>query len=84
MADGMSEEFLAEIEAFRAELRARAEEHQRAMRRPSALDLPSVDPSDLGAAEIKALIAQRYEHARLENRLRAVEQRLAEIEARNG
>jgi hypothetical protein len=84
MAEAVQDELVAEIEAFRAELRVRAEEHERAMKRPSALDLPPMDPSDLDPIEIKALLSQRYEHARFEKRLRAVEKRLAEIEARNG
>jgi hypothetical protein len=83
VAEGTKDELLAEIEAFRAELRLRAEKHERAMKRSSALDVPSLDPSDLDSLQIKALISQRYEHARFENRLRAVEKRLAEIEARN-
>jgi hypothetical protein len=84
MAEDINEELLAEIEAFRAELRVRAEEHERAMKRSSVLDLPSIDPTELDLAQIKALMSQRYEQARLENRLRAVEQRLAELEAQDG
>jgi hypothetical protein len=84
MAEDINEELLAEIEAFRAELRVRAEEHERAMKRSSVLDLPSIDPTELDLGQIKALMSQRYEQARLENRLRAVEQRLAELEAQDG
>ena len=81
MAEGTNDELLAEIEAFRAELRLRAEEHERSMKRSSALDLPSLDPSDLDGAQIKALISQRYDQVRLEKRLRAVEQRVSALES---
>jgi hypothetical protein len=84
MTEEFSTELVAEIEAFRAELRTRAERHDRAMREPNALDLPSVDVSELDLPEIRALISQRYEQARIEKRLERVENRLAEIEARNG
>jgi hypothetical protein len=84
MTEDMSSELEAEIESFRAELRVRAEQHDRAMRQPSALDLPPIEVSRLDSPEIRALISQRYEQARVENRLREVERRLAEIEARNG
>ena len=84
MTEDFSIELMAEIEAFRAELRARAEWHDRAMREPNALDLPSVDVSELDLPEVRALISQRYEQARIEKRLERVEKRLAEIEARNG
>ncbi len=84
MAESVSDELLLEIESFRAELRARAEKHEREMGTPSALDLPTFDPSELDLPQIRALIAQRYEQARVENRLTAIEKRLAEIEARNG
>jgi hypothetical protein len=83
MTEDMSSELEAEIESFRAELRVRAEQHDRAMRQPNALDLPPIEPSQLDSPQIRALIAQRYEQARAENRLREVERRLAEIEARN-
>ena len=84
MAEDMSSELEAGIESFGAELRARAEQHDRAMKQPSALDLPSIDAAELDFPQIRALISQRYEQARVENRLREVERRLAEIEARNG
>lgn len=84
MAEDTNEELLAEIESFRAELRVRAEEHDRAMKRSFALDLPVLHPSDLDLTQIRALISQRYEQARFERRLTEVERRLADIEARNG
>jgi hypothetical protein len=84
MAEDVNQELLAEIKAFRAELRVRAEEHERAMKRSSVLDLPSIDGAELDLAQIRALMSQRYDQARLENRLRAVERRLADLEAQDG
>jgi hypothetical protein len=69
MPGNVSEELLAEIESFRAELRARAEKHDREMSTPNPLDVPSFDPSELELPQIRALVAQRYPQARLENRL---------------
>ncbi len=84
MAHDADEELFAEIESFRAELRRRSEEHERRMKAPSALDLPAVDIARLELPQMRALIAERYEHARYERRLREVEKRLADIEARDG
>jgi hypothetical protein len=84
MAQQSSDELAAEIESFWAELRLRAERHERAARTPNPLDLPALNSADLDLPQIRALIAQRYEQSRLERRLSDVERRLAEIEARNG
>jgi hypothetical protein len=84
MADKISDELRAEIEAFQAELRVRAEQHEQAMQLPSALDLPPLDTANLDMPQIRALISQRYEQVRFDKRLRELEGRIAEIESRNG
>lgn len=74
----------AEIEAFRAEVR------EREIRRENQHDaaphsfFAGIDVSSLDPDQIKALIAQRYEYARLQKRLAAAEQRIAELEAAGG
>ena len=84
MADKISGELRAEIEAFQVELRVRAEQHEQAMKLPSALDLPPLDTANLDMPQIRALISQRYEQVRFDKRLRELEGRIAEIESRNG
>lgn len=73
---------LAEIAAFRADLRRRAQNHARREREASALDRRTVDLSRLELPQIRALISQRYADARAEPRLSDVERGLAVVEAR--
>lgn len=84
MTDELSRELIVEIEAFRADLRRRSEEHQRRSRETSALDLPMVDVTRLELPQMKAIIAQRYGDARTQHRLRDMERRLATLEAERG
>lgn len=78
------EAVVAEIEAFRADLRRRSNEHARKAMEVSELDLPAIDVSQLELPQIRAVLRQRYADARYERRLSDVERRLAELEARNG
>lgn len=85
MSDTFEQELRAEIDAFRAEVRER--EIRREQERKAAAPDPFLsvfDVTTLDAGQIKALIAERYEHARLLNRLAAAEQRIAELERING
>jgi hypothetical protein len=77
-------ELQAEIEAFRAEVREREERRSREEQgRTIALPGES-DLTCLGLDEIHSLISLRYKNARLLKRLKAAEQRIAELEGRNG
>ena len=75
-------EIAAELEELRADVRRRAVD--RARQPPSMLDLPMIDVSTLGLPQVKALIAQRFADGRTEKRLRALENRVAELEAKRG
>lgn len=77
-------ELKAELEAFRADVRRREAERERDRRQTNMLDLPMVDLTTLELPQIKALIAQRYADARYEKRLRALERRVADLEAGRG
>ena len=79
MTATFEQEMLAEIEALREHVRRREEREQRD-RASSILDLPSIDVSGLELPQVRALISQRYETARLRNRLVAAERRIAELE----
>ena len=72
----------AEIEALREHVRRREEREERERRDPKRyiLDLPSIDVSQLELPQLRALISQRFDTARLRNRLAAAERRIAELE----
>ena len=82
MEQGFEAEIAAELEELRADVRRRAVD--RARQPPSMLDLPKIDVSTLGLPQVKALIAQRFVDGRTEKRLRALENRVAELEAKRG
>ena len=84
MPGTFEDELIAELEAFRAEVREREERRAREEQEQTLALSTRSDLTRLGLDEIHSLIALRYENARLLNRLKAAERRIAELEGRNG
>ena len=84
MAGTYEEELKAEVEAFRAAVETWKEADEKASK-ARALELStSLDASVLDYGQIRLLREQRRENAQLQKRLAAAEQRIAELERRDG